>query len=167
MCVCVYFYTVRRLLFILHCLNRLGRWLYFMNIDTFCIFQGLLQLALRYGSRSIVEGRFVTCRSLNFVCFWCMAVSLTIIPQLPFLYSSTKVLFTAQLNTHEVRTIASSWNVFNAVSMTEVLSAGFWRSESTFYNYDLRSMPQHCDNLYSLEPLISAQQIIFPPTRPP
>ena len=24
--------------------------------------------------------------SLNFVCFWCMAVSLTIIPQLPFLY---------------------------------------------------------------------------------
>ena len=50
--------------------HRLGRLLYFMNIDTFCIFRGLLQLALRYGSRSIVEGRYVTCRSLNFVCFF-------------------------------------------------------------------------------------------------
>ena len=75
------------LLFVLRCLNRLGRLLYFMNIDTFCIFRGLLQLALRYGSRSIVEGRYVTCRSLNFVCFWCMAVSLTIIPHLPFSYA--------------------------------------------------------------------------------
>ena len=74
------------LLFVLRCLNRLGRLLYFMNIDTFCIFRGLLQLALRYGSRSIVEGRYVTCRSLNFVCFWCMTVSLTIIPHLQILY---------------------------------------------------------------------------------
>ena len=78
--------------------------------------------------------------------------------------SSTDVLSRTQVKAHEVRAIASSWNVFNAASMTEVLSAGFWRSDSTFYNHYLRSMPQHCDNLYSLGPLVSAQQIIFPPT---
>ena len=78
--------------------------------------------------------------------------------------SSPDVLSRTQVKAHEVRAIASSWNVFNAASMTEVLSAGFWRSDSTFYNHYLRSMPQHCDNLYSLGPLVSAQQIIFPPT---
>ena len=78
--------------------------------------------------------------------------------------SSTEVLSRAQVKAHEVRALASSWNVFNAASMTEVLSAGFWRSDSTFYNHYLRSMPHHCDNLYSLGPLVSAQQVIFPPT---
>ena len=53
------------LLFVFHCFNRVGRLLYFMNCDTFCIFRGLVQLALRCGFRSIVEGRNVTCISLN------------------------------------------------------------------------------------------------------
>ena len=51
------------LLLFFRCFNRVGR--LFINCDTFCIFRGLLQLALRYGFRSIVEGRNVTSISLN------------------------------------------------------------------------------------------------------
>jgi hypothetical protein len=46
-----------------------------------------------------------------------------------------------QVKAHEVRTIASSWSIFNSASLTEILSAGFWRSDNTFYYHYLRSMP--------------------------
>ena len=70
-----------------------------------------------------------------------------------------------QVKAHEVRAISSSWSIFNSASLTEILSAGFWRSDNTFYYHYLRSMPQHSDNLYSLGPLVSAQKVIFPPAR--
>jgi hypothetical protein len=69
-----------------------------------------------------------------------------------------------QVKAHEVRAIASSWSIFNSASLTEILSAGFWRSDNTFYYHYLRSMPQHTDNLDSLWPLVSAQKVIFSPT---
>jgi hypothetical protein len=48
-----------------------------------------------------------------------------------------------QVKAHEVRAIASSWSIFNSASLTEFFSAGFWRSDNTFYYHYLRSMPQH------------------------
>ena len=69
-----------------------------------------------------------------------------------------------QVKAQEVRAISSSWSIFNSASLPEILSAGFWRSDNTFYYHYLRSMPQHTDNLYSLGPLASAQKVIFPPT---
>ena len=68
-----------------------------------------------------------------------------------------------QVKAHEIRAISSSWSVFNSASLSEILSAGFWRSDNTFYYHYLRSMPQHSDNLYALGPLVSAQKVIFPP----
>lgn len=64
---------------------------------------------------------------------------------------------------HEVRAIASSWSIFNSASLSEILSAGFWRSENTFFYHYLRSMQQHSDNLYALGPLVSAQRVVLPP----
>jgi hypothetical protein len=58
-----------------------------------------------------------------------------------------------QVKAHEVRAIASSWSIFNSASLTEILSAGFLRSDNTFYYHYLRFMP-----------LVSAQKVIFPPT---
>ncbi|CAG2205311.1 unnamed protein product [Mytilus edulis] len=77
--------------------------------------------------------------------------------------ASSEVLVKHQVKAHEVRALASSWNIFNSSSMSEIMSAGFWRSDSAFYNHYLRSMPLHCDNLYSLGPLVAAQQVVFPP----
>ena len=54
--------------------------------------------------------------------------------------------------------------MFNSTSLTEILSAIYWRLNNTlYYHYDL-SMPQHTDNLYFLECLVSAQEVIYPPT---
>jgi len=78
--------------------------------------------------------------------------------------SSGITLSRDQVKAHEVRAIPWSWNIFNSASLTEILSAGFWRSDNTFYYHYLRSMSQHTDNLYSLGPLVSAQKFIFPPT---
>ncbi|XP_071176215.1 serine-rich adhesin for platelets-like [Mytilus edulis] len=72
--------------------------------------------------------------------------------------ASSEVLVKHQVKTHEVRALASSWNIFNSSSMSEIMSAGFWRSDSAFYNHYLRAMPLHCDNLYFLGPLVAAQQ---------
>ncbi|VDI70318.1 Hypothetical predicted protein [Mytilus galloprovincialis] len=77
--------------------------------------------------------------------------------------ASSVVLVKHQVKAHEVRALASSWNIFNSSSMSEIMSAGFWRSDSAFYNHYLRSMPRHCDNLYSLGPLVAAQHVVFPP----
>ncbi|CAG2256905.1 unnamed protein product [Mytilus edulis] len=77
--------------------------------------------------------------------------------------ASSEVLVKHQVKAHEVRALASSWNIFNSSSMSEIMSAGFWRSDSAFYNHYLRSMPLHCDNLYSLGPLVAAQHVVFPP----
>ncbi|CAG2244583.1 unnamed protein product [Mytilus edulis] len=75
--------------------------------------------------------------------------------------ASSEVLVKHQVKAHEVRALASSWNIFNSSSMSEIMSAGFWRSDSAFYNHYLRSMPLHCDSLYSLGPLVAAQQVVF------
>lgn len=80
-----------------------------------------------------------------------------------YLSSPQDVLASLQVRAHEIRALSCSWAIFNSSSMSEIMSAGFWRSDNSFYNYYLRSMPLHSDNLYSLGPLVSAQRVVFPP----
>ena len=68
-----------------------------------------------------------------------------------------------QVKAHDVRALASSWALFNNASLNEVLSAGFWRGESSFLSHYLRSMSVQADNLFSLGPIVSAQRVNFPP----
>jgi hypothetical protein len=42
-----------------------------------------------------------------------------------------------QVKAHEIRAIASSWSIFNSASLIEMLSAGFWRLDNTFYYHCL------------------------------
>ena len=67
-----------------------------------------------------------------------------------------------QVKAHDVRALASSWVLFNNASLNEVLSAGFWRGESSFLSH-LRSMSVQVDNLFSLGPIVSAERVNFPP----
>jgi hypothetical protein len=66
-----------------------------------------------------------------------------------------------QVKAHDVRALASSWALFNNASFNEVLSAGFWRGESSFLSHYLRSMFVQADNLCSLGPIVSAQRVNF------
>jgi hypothetical protein len=45
----------------------------------------------------------------------------------------------------------------------EVLSAGFWKGESSFLSHYLKSMSVQADNLFSLGPIVSAQRVNFLP----
>jgi hypothetical protein len=74
--------------------------------------------------------------------------------------SGQAILDKFQVKAHDVRALASSWALFNNASFNEVLSAGFWRGESSFLSHYLRSMSVHADNLFSL---VSAQRVNFPP----
>ncbi|XP_056004170.1 uncharacterized protein LOC130049943 [Ostrea edulis] len=78
--------------------------------------------------------------------------------------SSPEALSRVQVQAHEIRALSCSWAIFNSSSMSEIMSAGYWRSDSTFYNHYLRSMPLHSDSLFSLGPLVSAQKVVFPPS---
>ena len=40
-----------------------------------------------------------------------------------------------RVKAHDVRALASSWALFNNASLNEVLSAGFWRGESSFVSH--------------------------------
>ena len=64
---------------------------------------------------------------------------------------------------HDVRAISNSWALFNNASLDEVLSAGFWRTESSFSSQYLQSVSSQAQSLYSLGPLVSAQRVVFPP----
>jgi hypothetical protein len=77
--------------------------------------------------------------------------------------SGQVILDKFQVKAHDVRALASSWALFNNASLNEVLSAGFWRVESSFLSHYLRSMSVQADNLFSLGPIVSAQRVNFPP----
>jgi hypothetical protein len=46
--------------------------------------------------------------------------------------SGQVILDKFQVKAHDVRALASSWALFNNASLNEVLSAGFWRGESSY-----------------------------------
>ena len=81
---------------------------------------------------------------------------------LAYYSSGEQTLVRHSVKAHEVRAISSSWALFSLASMAEVLSAGFWRCQSSFIDHYLRSMTSHADNLFSLRPIIAAQRINLP-----
>ena len=64
---------------------------------------------------------------------------------------------------HEVRAMATSWAFFNNVPCTDIMQAAYWKGENTFSSFYLRSLVHQADDLYSLGPIVSAQQVIQPP----
>ena len=61
---------------------------------------------------------------------------------------------------HEVRAMATSWAFFNNVPCTDIMQAAYWKGENTFSSFYLRSLVHQADDLYSLGPIVSAQQVI-------
>ena len=78
--------------------------------------------------------------------------------------SGEEFLANHSVKAHEVRALASSWALFNSASLSEILSAGFWRCQDSFISFYLRSMSSQAENLYSLGPIVAAQQVTFPPS---
>ena len=65
-----------------------------------------------------------------------------------------------QIRPHELRALSSSWAFLNHTPLEEVLRAAFWRSETTFSSFYLRSLATQKDNLNQLGPLVAAQRVV-------
>ena len=76
--------------------------------------------------------------------------------------SGEKFLNRHAVKAHGVRALASSWALFNSASISEVLSAGFWRCQDSFTSFYLRSMSAQADSLFSLGPIVAAQHVSVP-----
>jgi DNA-binding LytR/AlgR family response regulator len=68
--------------------------------------------------------------------------------------SGEKFLNRHAVKAHEVRALASSWALFNSASISEVLSAGFWRCQDSFTSFYLRSMSAQADSLFSARRIV-------------
>ena len=66
----------------------------------------------------------------------------------------------ARVNAHEVRALSVSWASFNQVPKHEVMQAAFWKDDTTFTYFFLRSMAEQSDDLYSLGPIVASQTVI-------
>lgn len=69
-----------------------------------------------------------------------------------------------KVRAHEVRALATSWALLSGSSFQEVMSAAFWRGQTTFTDYYLRSLASVSDDLFALGPLVVAQSLAVPPS---
>ena len=76
--------------------------------------------------------------------------------------SSEQSLRLFQVRAHKVRALASSWALFNCDDFNNIMSASFWRGQTTFTDFYLRSLAMHTDGLYLLGPIVAAQSIVIP-----
>ena len=83
---------------------------------------------------------------------------------IPLAYESSggKFLNRHSVKAHEVRALASSCALFNSASISEVLSAEFWRCQDSFTSFYLRSLSAQADSLFSLGPIVAAQHVSVP-----
>ena len=73
--------------------------------------------------------------------------------------SSEEDIKACHVKAHEVRALASSWSLFNNGSISDILNAGFRRSNDTFTSFYLRSMSNSAGNLYYLGPMVASQRV--------
>ena len=72
----------------------------------------------------------------------------------------SKSLF--RIKAHEVRALASSFALAHGIAFESIMSAAFWHGQNTFADFYLRTLANHSDQLYSLGPIVAAQNIIRP-----
>ena len=66
---------------------------------------------------------------------------------------------------HELRALAHSLSAANKLSLSSIMETGRWRSHNTFTSFYLRDMVPQLDGLFSLGPIVAAQNCIRPVIR--
>ena len=62
-----------------------------------------------------------------------------------------------KVNAHELRAVSTSWSYLQNCSLKDIMSAAFWRSETVFTSFYLRSLQSQADDLYQIGPVTTAQ----------
>ena len=81
-------------------------------------------------------------------------------------YSNVSVEDLSLLNIrpHELRALSTSWAFVNHIPLEDVLRAAFWKNQSTFSSFYLRSFASQSQNMFSLGPLVASQSIVSAPS---
>ena len=72
-----------------------------------------------------------------------------------------------RVTTHEVRALSASWAYNCQVALPDILSAAFWRLSGVFQNSYPRNMACIADGMFTLGPVVVAQQVVDPGHLPP
>jgi hypothetical protein len=64
-----------------------------------------------------------------------------------------------QVRAHDLRSMATSWNLHSSVRLTDILKSAQWRSHNTFTSYYLKDMTLYEEDLLRLGPMVTAQNI--------
>ena len=65
-----------------------------------------------------------------------------------------------QVRAHDVRTMAASLAFKGGVSLEQVLSSCYWRSQNTFTIFYLKDICWENENIFKLGPIVSAQHVV-------
>ena len=63
---------------------------------------------------------------------------------------------------HELRALSASWAYRCHVSLPEIKSALYWKSDGVFQDYYLRDMSSTADGMSRLGPVVAAGTVITP-----
>ena len=69
-----------------------------------------------------------------------------------------------KIKAHEVRAVSTSWAHFNNCPLSDIMNAAFWRSETTFSSFYLRSLQEQADSIFQLGPIVAAQSVAGGPS---
>ena len=72
----------------------------------------------------------------------------------------------ANVTAHEVRSIATSWAIYNNAPFEEIMQAADWSGQSTFTKFYSHAMAAHAEGLYDLGPIVAAQSVVARPATP-
>jgi integrase len=64
-----------------------------------------------------------------------------------------------QVRAHDLRAMATSWNLHSSVRLTDILKAAQWRSHNTFTSFYLKDMTLYEEDILRLGPLVTAQNV--------
>ena len=65
-----------------------------------------------------------------------------------------------QVRAHDLRKVASSWNIHHSIPVGDILRAAQWRSHNTFTSFYLQDMTMHEDDILRLGPICTGGQVI-------
>ena len=66
---------------------------------------------------------------------------------------------TLQVRAHDLRALATSWNVHSSVRLQDILKAAQWRAHNTFTSFYLKDMTLYEEDILKLGPLVTAQTV--------
>ena len=72
----------------------------------------------------------------------------------------------AKVSAQDLHKFLASWAAFNDATFDEIMSAAYWKSQTTFTNVYLKAMATQDEGLFALGFIVACPTVIHPPGIP-